>query len=84
MTTLELAGRFGKFLIVEEADYIEPLLYTLLTRDTQGQSSNVKIGDRLVDLNKDFRLVLVTRNAKPQLSSGALALLSVANFSVTR
>ena len=83
-TTLELAVRFGKTLIVEEADSIEPLLYTLLTCDTKGQSSNIKIGDRLVDLNRDFRLVLVTRNAKPQLPSGAMALLTVANFTVTR
>ena len=86
MTTLELAVRFGKTLVVEEADSIEPLMYPLLTGDMQGQgsSSSVKIGDRIVDYNKDFRLMLVTRNSRPQLAVDAAALLCLVNFTVTR
>ena len=86
MTTLELAVRFGKTLVVEEADSIEPFMYPLLTGDMQGQgsSSSVKIGDRIVDYNKDFRLMLVTRNSRPQLAVDAAALLCLVNFTVTR
>ncbi len=86
MTTLELAVRFGKTLVVEEADSIEPLMYPLLTGDMQGQgsSSSVKIGDRIVDYNKDFRLMLVTRNSRPHLAVDAAALLCLVNFTVTR
>ncbi|KAL0047749.1 hypothetical protein WJX82_010930, partial [Trebouxia sp. C0006] len=86
VTTLELAVRFGKTLVVEEADSIEPLMYPLLTGDMQGQgsSSSVKIGDRIVDYNKDFRLMLVTRNSRPQLAVDAAALLCLVNFTVTR
>ncbi len=86
MTTLELAVRFGKTLVVEEADSIEPLMYPLLTGDMQGQgsSNSVKIGDRMVDYNKDFRLMLVTRNSRPQLAVDAAALLCLVNFTVTR
>ncbi|KAL0018230.1 hypothetical protein WJX79_009392, partial [Trebouxia sp. C0005] len=86
VTTLELAVRFGKTLVVEEADSIEPLMYPLLTGDMQGQgsSSSVKIGDRIVDYNKDFRLMLVTRNSRPQLAVAAAALLCLVNFTVTR
>ena len=78
--------RFGKTLVVEEADSIEPLMYPLLTGDMQGQgsSSSVKIGDRIVDYNKDFRLMLVTRNSRPQLAVDAAALLCLVNFTVTR
>lgn len=86
VTTLELAVRFGKTLVVEEADSIEPFMYPLLTGDMQGQgsSSSVKIGDRIVDYNKDFRLMLVTRNSRPQLAVDAAALLCLVNFTVTR
>ncbi len=78
--------RFGKILIVEEADHIESLLHPLLAGDRQGQgsSSSVKIGDRLVDYNKDFRLMLVTRSSRPQLAADAAALLCIVNFTVTR
>lgn len=86
VTTLELAVRFGKTLLVEEADSIEPLMYPLLSGDMQGQGSNssVKIGDRLVDYNRDFRLILVTRKSRPHLAVDAAALLCVVNFTVTR
>lgn len=78
--------RFGKTLVVEEAESIEPLLYPLLEGDmqSQGSSSSVKIGDRLVDYNREFKLMLVTRSSRPRLALDAAALLSVVNFTVTR
>ena len=86
MTSLELGIRFGKTLVVEEADSSEPFMHPLLTGDMQGQgsSSTVKIGDRLVDYNKDFRLILVSRSPQPKLAVDAGALLTVVNFTVTR
>lgn len=86
VTTLELAVRFGKTLVVEEADSIEPFMHPLLAGDMQGQGSGstVKIGDRLVDYNKDFRLMLVSRSPCPKLAVDAAALLTVVNFTVTR
>lgn len=33
MTSLELAVRFGKTLIIQEMDGVEPVLYPLLRRD---------------------------------------------------
>lgn len=78
--------RFGKTLIVEDADSLPPLMQPLISGDLQGHGSNttVRIGDRLVDHNKDFKLVLSTRNSSPQLLLEAEAYLSVANFTVTR
>ena len=78
--------RFGKTLVVEEADSIEPLMYPLLSEDMQGPgaASSVRIGDRLVEYNKDFRLILVTRASRPQLAVDAAALLIIVNFTVTR
>ena len=86
VTTLELAVRFGKTLVVEEAESIEPFIHPLLTGDMQGQGSGstVRIGDRLVDYNKDFRLMLVSRSPQPKLAVDAAALLMIVNFSITR
>lgn len=78
--------RFGKTLVVEEADSIEPFMHPLLTGDMQGQGSGstVRIADRLVDYNKDFRLMLVSRCPQPKLAVDAVALLTIVNFSITR
>lgn len=78
--------RFGKTLVVEEADSIEPFMHPLLIGDMQGQrsGSTVRIGDRLVDYNKDFRLMLVSRSPQPKLAVDAAALLTIVNFSITR
>lgn len=37
MTSLELAVRFGKTLIIQEMDGVEPVLYPLLRRDLVAQ-----------------------------------------------
>ena len=78
--------RFGKTLVVEEADSIEPFMHPLLAGDMQGQGSGstVRIGDRLVDYNKGFRLMLVSRCPQPKLTVDAAALLTIVNFSITR
>lgn len=45
ITALELAVRFGKTLIIQETDGIEPVLYPLLRRDlvAQGKCWTVSI-----------------------------------------
>lgn len=48
--TLELAVRFGKTLVVDEVDTVEPILYTVLRRDLlrQGTRLLVQIGEKTV------------------------------------
>lgn len=86
VTALELAVRFGKTLIVEDVDTLPPLMQPLISGDLQGHGSSttVCIGDRTTDHNKDFKLILSTRNCSPGLLLGAEAYLSVVNFTVTR
>ncbi|KAG2426397.1 hypothetical protein HYH02_014824 [Chlamydomonas schloesseri] len=85
-TTLELAVRFGKTLVVAEVDKVEPILYPLLRMDLdrQGPRFVVQIGDKATDYNETFRLFLVTRNPDPYLPPDARSLLAVTNFTVTR
>ena len=69
VTTLELAVRFGKILIVQEADGVLPLLYPILRKDLvrQGPRWVVSIGSKSVDFSDNFRLFLITRNSSPDL-----------------
>lgn len=52
MTSLELAVRFGKTLIIQEMDGVEPVLYPLLRRDliaqgmqTHSQAQTLLVGE---------------------------------------
>ncbi|KAG5188873.1 dynein heavy chain, N-terminal region 2-domain-containing protein [Tribonema minus] len=85
-SSVELAVRFGKTLLILEADGLEPMLYPLARRDLQHQGPRwvVQVGDRSVDYNEGFRMVLVTRRPAPDLPPCAAALLAEVNFTVTR
>eukprot|EP00727_Mastigamoeba_balamuthi_P008592 m51a1_g4355 putative cytoplasmic dynein 2 heavy chain 1 (4311) ;mRNA; f:228679-242475 len=83
---LELAVRFGKILVVKEVDRINPILYPIIRRDLvrQGAAFAVQIGDKPMTWNEEFRIFLVTRDPNPDLPPDARALLTEANFTVTR
>lgn len=83
---LELAVRFGKILVVLEADIIEPILVPILRGDlvSQGSREVVQIADKIVDYNPDFRLFLCTRTPNPIITPDAAAVLTVVNFTTTR
>eukprot|EP00736_Rhodelphis_marinus_P001173 Rmarinus@m.17616 len=85
-TQLELAVRFGKTLIIQEVERVEPMLYPLLRRDllNQGSRKMVQIGDKVIDFNDQFRLYLTTRNPEPSLPADAKTIVSEVNFTVTR
>jgi dynein heavy chain 2 len=82
----ELAVRFGKTLLVLEVDGLEPFLYPLARKDLvhQGPRYMVQLGDKSIDYNENFRLLLATRNPKPELLPDAAALVTLINFTVTR
>lgn len=83
---LALAVRFGKILIISEIDSIDGILYPLIRKDFvySGSRPALKVGDREIDYNDNFRLYLVTRDPAPQLHPTAASHVSIVNFSVTR
>ncbi|OON23868.1 ATPase family protein, partial [Opisthorchis viverrini] len=89
-TTLELAVRFGKSLIIQEVDEIEPILFPLLSGSLifQGGRSTVLLGDKTVDYHPDFRLFLCTRQTPTSIGTirpaSASSLVTVVNFVTTR
>ncbi|XP_034521541.1 LOW QUALITY PROTEIN: cytoplasmic dynein 2 heavy chain 1 [Ailuropoda melanoleuca] len=86
ITALELAVRFGKTLVIQEMDGVEPVLYPLLRRDlvAQGPRYVVQIGDKIIDYNEEFRLFLSTRNPNPFIPPDAASIITEVNFTTTR
>ncbi|XP_070553238.1 cytoplasmic dynein 2 heavy chain 1-like isoform X2 [Ptychodera flava] len=85
-TSLELAVRFGKTLIVQEMDGIEPILFPILRGDlvSQGPRYVVQIGEKVIDYNEDFRLFMTTRNPVPEIPPDAASIVTEVNFTTTR
>jgi dynein heavy chain 2, cytosolic len=85
-TTLELAIRFGKVLIILEVDGIESMLFPVLRKDLiqQGPRQVVQIGEKAVDYNPNFKMFLCTRDQFVDIPPNAQALITTVNFTVTK
>ncbi|XP_069615312.1 cytoplasmic dynein 2 heavy chain 1 [Ranitomeya imitator] len=85
ITALELAVRFGKTLIIQEMDGVEPVLYPILRKDliAQGPRYVVQIGEKTIDYNEEFRLFLATRNPNPVIPPDASSIVTEVNFTTT-
>ncbi|KAL0212077.1 hypothetical protein RCL1_005703 [Eukaryota sp. TZLM3-RCL] len=85
ITTLELAVRFGKTLIVTSVDRLDPLLVTLLRKELTvvGSRSSIKIGDHSVDFNPQFQLFLFTENSNAFVFKCIQPLISTVSFAIT-
>ena len=85
---LDLALRFGKILLVEEVSQLETMLYPVLRKDIQkiGPRSVIQIGEKVIDYNESFSIVLVSRDATQveELHPKAKGLVQVINYSVTK
>lgn len=86
VSTLELAMRFGKSLVVTDVDRIEAFLYPLLRKElrTEGTKNVIQIGDRRsVDYAENFQLYLFTRSTDLRVPPDALAFLTEISFTIT-
>ncbi|XP_071846316.1 cytoplasmic dynein 2 heavy chain 1-like isoform X2 [Apostichopus japonicus] len=85
-TALELAVRFGKTLIIQEMDRIEPILYPLLRNDlvSQGPRFVIQIGEKMIDYHEEFQLFMTTRNPSPEIAPDAVSIIAEVNFTTTR
>ncbi|KAI8621722.1 dynein heavy chain and region D6 of dynein motor-domain-containing protein [Chytriomyces sp. MP71] len=86
LRAFELALRFGKTIIVEEVNEIEPLLFPILRKDLikQGPRYMVQLGEKTVDYSENFKLYLVTSKAQFIVPTYASGQLNEINFTITR
>lgn len=82
---IEKAVICGSTVLIENIDdSIDAVLDALLSRAFIKKSSAIKIGDREVDYNPNFRLILQTKLANPHYKPEMQAQTTLINFSVTR
>ena len=86
LTNVELAIRFGKTLVINDVDTIEPFLVPLLRNEKfkRGPTNVIKLGEKVIEIHEKFKLYLVTRDSSIEISNNVLASISVVNFTVTR
>lgn len=84
--TLELAVRFGKILIVEDCNEINPPLLGIVTGNIHSRFNKkyLQVGNKLVDFNEHFKLVLCSRGNLTGSGSGIIdAFITVVPFTTT-
>jgi dynein heavy chain 2 len=86
MRSLELAVRFGKTLIVQEVDKIDPIFFPIIRRTLQkhGPRYVIELGDKLIDYNDEFHLLLVSKLSDFKLPSNVVGFINDINFTITR
>uniref|UniRef100_A0A158Q7Q4 Cytoplasmic dynein 2 heavy chain 1 n=1 Tax=Elaeophora elaphi TaxID=1147741 RepID=A0A158Q7Q4_9BILA len=86
LTQVELAVRFGKFLLIDDANRIEPTLMNLLRKEfsSQGPRHIVQIGEKAVDYNDNFRLYICSKNNLLPLDQTSKASVALICFSITQ
>ncbi|BES90289.1 heavy chain [Nesidiocoris tenuis] len=85
VNSLELAVKFGKVLVILDADQIPPLLIPILRRDFvfQGPRRMVYVGNKLVDYDLNFRIFLAARSLSLKQRAAIPGFISIVNFTPT-
>lgn len=82
---IEKAIQMGRTVLLENIDEtIDAVLEPLLSRTFIKRGAAIKIGDREVDFNSKFRLILQTKLANPHYKPEVQAQATLINFTVTR
>ncbi|CCH41669.1 Cytoplasmic dynein 1 heavy chain 1 [Wickerhamomyces ciferrii] len=83
--TLENTMRFGGNILVQDAEYFDPIISRLLNRDFEkvGGRVLVKVGNRDLDLSPNFKIFLHTRDPSVQISSYVRARAMIIDYTLT-
>jgi len=84
--SLELAIQFGKWVLLENiGEYIDPALEPILLQQKvkQGQNWTIKVGERSIPYNDNFKFFLTTTLPNPHYSPETSVKVTILNFSIT-
>lgn len=82
---IESAVTNGDVVLLENiGEGMDPVLDSLLGRNTIKKGRAIKMGDKEVEYNKNFRLILQTKLANPHYKPEMQAQTTLINFTVTR
>ncbi|ABN68600.2 Dynein heavy chain, cytosolic (DYHC) [Scheffersomyces stipitis CBS 6054] len=82
---VENALRFGGSIIIEDAEYYDPLLNSILKKEIQrnGGRQLIRLGEQLLDFSANFKLYLHSKDPSMHLSPFVSARTTIVNFSIT-
>jgi len=83
---LEIAIPLGRWVLIENiGEYIDPALEPILLKNLtkQGTSYYLKLGDKSVQWNEDFKFFLTTTLPNPHYSPETSVKVSILNFAIT-
>ena len=85
LETIERAVANGDIVLLENlGESLDPVLDPLLGRNTIKKGRYIKIGDKEVEYNSSFRLIMQTKLANPHYQPEMQAQATLINFTVTR
>ncbi|UJR10037.1 hypothetical protein I4U23_014260 [Adineta vaga] len=83
---LELAIKYGYPVLFKDVDeYIDPIILDILSKNLQGDSTHqyIKLGDKQIDIDRNFRMYLTCRLSNPILTTLHFSYSKVINYTVT-
>lgn len=86
MKQLELAIQYGKPFLFENVDEeLDPMIDPILEKNTymDGQQRMIKLGDKAIEWDANFRLYLTSKLANPHYSPEVMGKTMLVNYSVT-
>ena len=85
LDAIERAISAGDVVLIENiGESVDPVLNSLIGRNTVKKGRAIKLGDKEVDYHSDFRLILHTKLANPHYKPEMQAQTTLINFTVTR
>ncbi|XP_022235446.1 dynein beta chain, ciliary-like, partial [Limulus polyphemus] len=85
LDVLEQAVSSGCTVLIENlGEAVDPVLDSVIGRNTIKKGRAIKIGDKEVEYNEDFKLILHTKLANPHYKPEMQAQTTLINFTVTR
>ncbi|KAL3074126.1 hypothetical protein niasHT_033334 [Heterodera trifolii] len=80
------ALRFGKTLLVQDAESYDPILNSVLNREVKRTGGRVviTIGDQDIDLSPAFKIFLFTRDSSVEFPADVCSRVTFVNFTTTR
>lgn len=82
---LETALRFGHSILIQDAEYLDPIINPVLNKEYHktGGRTLIQLGKQLIDFSPNFKLFLVTRATDFDFSSHVTSRTTLVNFTIT-
>ncbi|EMR09626.1 hypothetical protein PNEG_02210 [Pneumocystis murina B123] len=82
---LESALRFGNPILIQDAEYLDPVLYPILNKEYQRTNGRilVQLGKQDIDFSPSFKLFLLTKNSSINFGPEISSRVTFVNFTIT-